>query len=97
MLSSRLKSKRNKQRLASILHSFELDTNVTMESCENCSFGHDEADITMISCVLEAANNGKGVVHVLSGDSDAFVSLVYWVYWRTCSAKYKWKVGMGQF
>lgn len=75
-----LKSKKNKQRLASLLHSFELDTNVTMETCENNLFGHDEADITMISYVLEAANNGKGVIRVLSDDSDVFVLLVYWVY-----------------
>ncbi len=44
------------------------------------AFGHDEADITMISYVLEAAYDGKGVISVLSEDTDVFVLLVNWVY-----------------
>ena len=43
-------------------------------------FGHDEADITMVSYILEAANSGKDVIHVLSDDTDVFILLVYWVY-----------------
>ena len=43
-------------------------------------FGHDEADITMISYVLVAATSAKGVIRVLSDDTDVFVLLVYWVY-----------------
>ena len=42
--------------------------------------GHDEADITMVSHVLEAAKHGKDVIRVLSDDTDVFVLLVYWVY-----------------
>ena len=34
----------------------------------------------MISYVLEAAKQEKGVIHVLSNDTDVFVLLVYWVY-----------------
>ncbi len=34
----------------------------------------------MIYYVLEAAYDGKGVIHVLSDDTDVFVLLVYWVY-----------------
>ena len=41
------------------------------------AFGHDGADITMISYVLESANDGKDVVRVLSDKTDVFVFLVY--------------------
>lgn len=75
-----LKSKNNKRRLASVLCTFNVGDNVMMESQEDGVFGHDEADITMISYVLEAANYGKGVIRVLSDDTDVFVLLVYWVY-----------------
>ena len=34
----------------------------------------------MISCVLESANNGKGVIRVLSDDTDVIVLLVYLVH-----------------
>ena len=34
----------------------------------------------MILYVLESANNGKGVIRVLSDDTDVFVLLVYWVH-----------------
>ena len=74
-----LKSKNNKRRLASVLHTFDVEEDVTMDSPDDSVYGHDEADIIMISYVLESANNGKGVIRVLSDDTDAFVLLVYWV------------------
>ena len=51
-----------------------------MASQDDGAFDHDEADITMISYVLEAANSGKRIIRVLSDDTDVFVLLVYWVY-----------------
>ena len=75
-----LKSKKNKQRLASILCTFSVDEDVTMDTRDECAFLHDEADVTMISYVLEAAHSGNRVIRVLSDDTDIFVLLVYWAY-----------------
>ena len=76
-----LKSKSNRQRLASLLCTFSLGYNVTMDTEDDDMFHHGEADIAMISYVLRAANSGNSVVRVLCDDTDVFVLLVYWVYW----------------
>ena len=44
-------------------------------------YSHDEADITIISYLLEVVKNGKNIVRVISDDTDIFVLLIYWV-WR---------------
>lgn len=75
-----MKSKRNKKLLASVLGTFTIAENVTMETHEDGAFEHDEADVTMISYVLEAARCGKRVIRVLSDDTDVFILLLYWVY-----------------
>ena len=54
---------------------------VTVDSIYDGVFGHDEADITIIIYMLQAANDGCHVVRVLSDDTDIFVLLVYWT-WR---------------
>ena len=51
-----------------------------METRDDGVFDYDKADVTMVSYVLKAAKNGKGVIRVVSDDTDAFVLLVYWVY-----------------
>ena len=55
-------------------------------------FSHDEADITMVSYILEAANYGKNVIRVLSDDTDVFILLVYWVYREglQCKVQMEW-------
>ena len=75
-----LKSKNNKRRLASVLCTFSMDNNVTMETRDDGAFSHDEADVTMVSYVIQAASHGKSVIRVLSDDTDVFVLLVYWVH-----------------
>ncbi len=45
-------------------------------------YSHDEADITIISYLLEAVANGKQTVRVISDDTDVFVLLIFWV-WST--------------
>ena len=72
-----MKSKSNKRKLASVLGTFNLGENTTVETCDDGSFQHDEADVTMVSFVLEAAMSGQSVIHVLSDDTDVFVFLVY--------------------
>ena len=82
-----LKSKSNKRRLASVLCTFSLGDTVTMETQDDGAFSHDEADVTMISYVLQAANCGKSVIRVLSDDTDVFVLLVYWVHRASLQCK----------
>ena len=48
-----------------------------METPDDGTFSHDEADVTMISYVFEAASRGKRVIRVLSDDTDVFLLLVY--------------------
>ena len=51
-----------------MLCNFGLGENATMDTLDDGMFSHDEADITMISCVIEAGNVGKPVVHILNDD-----------------------------
>ena len=80
----------NERRLTSMLCNFSLGEKVTMDTLDDGMFSHDEADITMISYVIEAANSGKTVIRVLSDDTDVFVLLVYWV----CRKELECKVQM---
>ena len=36
-----------------------------METGDDCNCFHDEADVTMVSFVLEAAKSGQSVVHII--------------------------------
>ena len=51
-----------------------------MDSRDDGLFTHDEADVTLIAYMLQAAEFGKDVVRILSDDTDVFVMLVYWVW-----------------
>ena len=76
-----MKNKHNKRGLSRLLCTFNLGCGVTVDSIDAGVFGHDEADITIISYTLQAADDGRHVVRVLSDDTDIFVLLVYWT-WR---------------
>ena len=54
---------------------------VTFDTQDTGVFGQEEADVTIISYVLQAVGEGKNVVHVLCDDTDVLVLLVFWV-WR---------------
>ena len=51
-----------------------------MDSRDDDAFTHDEADVIMIAYMLQAAEFDKGVVRILSDDTDVFMMLVYWVW-----------------
>lgn len=63
------------------LSTFSLGFGVTVESRDDDIFLHDEADITIISYLLQAALDVPHLVRVLSDDTDIFVLLVFWA-WR---------------
>ena len=62
-----------------------------MEIQDDGAFSHDEADLTMISHVFQAANHGRSVIRVLSDDTDVFVLLVYWVHQASLKCKVQMK------
>ena len=76
-----MKNKHNKRGLSRLLCTFTLGCGVTVDSIDDGVFGHDEADITIISYMLQAANDGCHVVRVLIDGTDIFVLPVYWT-WR---------------
>ena len=65
---------------------------MTVDSIHDGVFVHDEADITIISYMLQSADDGCHVVRVLSDDMDIFVLLVFWT-WR-CNLKERIAVQM---
>ena len=82
-----MKSKNNKRKLASVLSTFTVGDMTTTESRDDSAFDHDEADITIISYVIEAAKCGKDVIRILSDYTDVFVLLVYCVYREEMTSK----------
>ena len=75
-----LKNKINKRCLARLLSTFDLGSDVSVESHNDGIFLHEEADVTIISYLFQAADAGRGVVRIISDDSDVFVLLVYWTW-----------------
>ena len=75
-----LKSKINKQRSTGVLSTFRLGENVMMQTRDDGTFGHDEANSTMVSYIMQAVMYGKDSIYVVSDDTDVFVLLVYWVH-----------------
>ena len=73
-----LKNK-HKLELSRILSTLDMDADMAIDSRYNGGFEHEEADVTMISHLLQAAESGKSVIRILTNDTDVFVLLVYWV------------------
>ena len=76
-----LKNKHNKRQLSRVLSTFDMGAAVTIDTQDTGAFGHEEADGTIISYVLQAVGEGKNVVPVFCDDTDLFVLLVFWM-WR---------------
>ena len=76
-----LKNKHNKRQLSRVLSTFDMGAAVTIDTQDTGAFGHEEADVTIISYVLQAVGEGKNVVRVFCDDTDVFVVLVFWM-WR---------------
>ena len=68
-----------------------------METQDDGALSHDEADVTMISYVPQAANHGKSVIRVLSDDTAVFVLLVYWVRQASLKCKVQMERWVGQY
>ena len=42
-------------------------------------FNHEEADVLMVSFMVDAVRDGRKVIRILSDDTDVFVILIFWV------------------
>ena len=92
-----LKNKHNKLDLSRILSTLDMDADMSIDSRYNGGFNHDEADVTMIAYLLQAAKSGQSVIRILTDETDVFVLLVYWV-WKMqlhSTARSGWNVGKG--
>ena len=79
-----MKNKTNKRRLGELLCTHNIGDHIEMVSRADSVVTHDEADVSLISYMLDAARRGAKTVHILSDDTDVFVLMVYWC----------WKVGI---
>ena len=76
-----LKNKHNTLDLSHILSTLGMDADMSIIDIRyNGGFKHDEADVTLIAYLLQAAESGKSVIRILTDDTDVFVLLVYWVW-----------------
>ena len=66
-----------------------LPSAVTIDTHDTVMFGHEEAEVTIISYVMQAVGEGKNVVRVLCDDTDVFVLLVFWM-WRYHMQMERW-------
>ena len=85
-----MKNKHNKRGLSRLLCTFNMGCGVTVDSIDDGVFGHDEADITIISYMLQAADGGCHVVRVLSDDTDICIRvacLLDMALWSTGSSR----------
>ena len=60
-----------------MLSLFNLSLDVTLDSRDDGAFTHYEADVTIH---VKAAEFGKDISRIPSGDTDVSVMLVYWVW-----------------
>ena len=81
-----MRNKHSKLVLSHVMSTYSFGGNVTVESHSDGIFKHDEADITMISHFLLAADSGTKCIRILSDDTDVFVLLIYWVYRHSINA-----------
>ena len=61
-----LKNKHNKRQLSRVLSTFDMGAAVIIDTQDTGAFGHEEADVTIISYVLKAVGEGNNVVRVFA-------------------------------
>ena len=76
-----LENEHHKRQLSIMLSAFYMGIAFTIDTQDTWVFRHDEADVTIISYVLQAVCSGNNVVRILCDDTDVFVLLVFWM-WR---------------
>ena len=74
-----MKRKANKRLLSRLLCTCTLAPNILMVGEDEVLFNHEEADVLMVSFMIDAVRDGNKVIRILSDDTDVFVILIFWV------------------
>ncbi|KAJ3587369.1 hypothetical protein NHX12_010967 [Muraenolepis orangiensis] len=76
-----MKSTSNKTQLLRLLCTYDLTADkILLVNHMDRIVKHEEADVTLISNMLEAARAGAPTIRILSDDTVVFVLLVYWAW-----------------
>ena len=50
-----------------------------MDGEDEVLFNHEEADVLMVSFMIDAVRYGKKVIRILNDDTDVYIILIFWV------------------
>lgn len=74
-------SESNKRQLIELLCSMDYPNHIHLIGENNCLFGHEEADVLLISYTLEMVKTGKSDIQIISDDTDVFILLLFF-FWK---------------
>lgn len=76
-----MKSISNKTQLSRLLCTYDLTADkILLVNHMDCIVKHEEADVTLVSYMLQVAGAGAPTIRILSDDNDIFILLVYWAW-----------------
>ena len=67
-----MKSKANKRLISRLLCTCTLAPNMLMVGEDEGLFNHEEADVLMVSFMIDAVRDGKKAIRILGDDTDVF-------------------------
>ena len=73
-----MKSKANKILLSRLLCTCTQVPNILMVGEDEGLFNHEQADVLMVSFIIDGVRDGKKVIRILSDDTDVFAILIFW-------------------
>ena len=74
-----MRSKANKRFISRLLCTCTMDSHILMVGEDEGLLNHDDADVLMISYMIEAVRKDKRGIRIISGDTDVLILLVFWV------------------
>ena len=92
-----MKNKTNKRRLGELLCTQSIGDHIELVSRADSIVTHDEADVSLISYMLDAARHGAATIRILCGDTDVFVLMVYWCWKAGIHVACRWRNGTELF
>lgn len=70
-----MKNSDNKDALSRLLCKCDMGANILAVGADEDLFSHDKANVTMTSYMLQAFDEGKSIICILSEDTDVFVTI----------------------
>ena len=83
-----MKSKANKRFISRLLCTCTMDSHILMVGEEKGLLNHDDADVLMISYMIEAVRKDKRVIRIISDETDVLILLVFWVRMLVITSKF---------